>query len=70
MMNLRVDNMDVRLKWCQSNKNQNWDLIIFSNEIVFSDLRKSKKNLTQITQFIELQKLEKKNIGSMHRQQY
>ena len=43
MMNFTVDHMDARLKWCQSYKNKNWDLVIFSDETVFSDFRKSKK---------------------------
>ena len=47
MMNLTDDHMDVRLKQCQSYKNQNWDLVIFSDENVFSDFRKSKKKLVQ-----------------------
>ena len=47
MMNLTADQMDARLKWCQSNKNQNWDLIIFSDEILISDLRKIKKKWVQ-----------------------
>ena len=37
MMNLTADHMDARLKWCQFYKHQNWDLVIFSNETVFSD---------------------------------
>ena len=47
MMNLTVDHMDARLKWCQSYKNQNWSLIIFSDEIVFSNYRKNKKKWVQ-----------------------
>ena len=47
MMNLTNDHMDARLKWCQSYKNQNWDLVIFSDETVFSDFRKSKKKWVQ-----------------------
>ena len=47
MMNLTADHMDARLKWCQSYKNQNWDLVIFSDETVFSDFRKSKKKWVQ-----------------------
>ena len=46
-MNLTVDHMDARLKWCQSYKNQNWDLAIYSDETVFSDYRKSKKKWVQ-----------------------
>ena len=42
MMKLTADHMDVRLKWCQYYKNQNWDLAIFSNETEFSDFRKVK----------------------------
>ena len=47
MMNLTADHMNARLKWCQSNKNQNWYLFIFSDETVFSDFRKSKKKWVQ-----------------------
>ena len=47
MMNLTADHMDARLKWCQSYKNQNWDLVIFCDETVFSDFRKSKKKWVQ-----------------------
>ena len=47
MMSLTDDHMDARLKWCQSYKNQNWDLVIFSDETVFSDFRKSKKKWIQ-----------------------
>ena len=43
MMSITGDIMDARLKWCQYYKNQNWDLVIFSDETVFNDLRKSKK---------------------------
>ena len=42
-MNLMDNRIDARLKWCQSNKNQNWDLVIFGGEAVFSYFRKSKK---------------------------
>ena len=42
-MNLMADHMDARLKWCQSYKNQNWDLVIFSDKTVFNNFRKSKK---------------------------
>ena len=44
MMNLTADHMDERLKWCQSFKNQNWDLVIFSDETVFSDFKKVKRS--------------------------
>ena len=47
MINLTADHMDARLKWCQSYKNQNWDLAIFNDETVFSDFRKSKKKWVQ-----------------------
>ena len=47
MMNLTADHMDARLKWCQSYKNKNWDLVIFSDKTVFSDFRKSKKKWVQ-----------------------
>ena len=48
MMNLTADHMDFRLKWCQSyKKNQNWDLVNFIDETVFSDFRKSKKKCVQ-----------------------
>ena len=40
MMNFMADQMDARLKWCQSYKNKNCDLIIFSDETVFSDFKK------------------------------
>ena len=43
MMNLMADHMDARLKYCQSYKNQKWNLVIFSNETVFNDFRKNKK---------------------------
>ena len=46
-MNLTADHMDARLKWCQSYKNQNWVLFIFSDETVFSDFKKSKKKWVQ-----------------------
>ena len=70
MMNLTADHMDARLKWCQSYKNKNWDLVIFSDETVFSDFRKSKRSEYRKAQFIELQKLAKESIKSMHGQQY
>ena len=47
MMNLTADHMNARFKWCQSYKNQNWDLVIFSDETVFSDFRKRKKKWVQ-----------------------
>ena len=47
MMNLTADHMDARLKWCQSYKNQNWDLVIFSDQTVFSDFRKGKTKWVQ-----------------------
>ena len=47
MMNLTADHMDARLKWCQSYKNQNLNLVIFSDETVFSYFRKSKKKWVQ-----------------------
>ena len=40
-MNLKADHMDTRLKWCQSYNNQNLNLVIFSDETIFSDFRKS-----------------------------
>ena len=57
MMNFTANNMDARLKWCQSYKDQNWDFIIFSDETIYSDFRKSKKNEYKKAQYIELQKL-------------
>ena len=59
MMSLTADHTDARLKWCQSNKIKNWDLVNFGDQTVFSDFRKSKKSGYRKTQFIELQKLTK-----------
>ena len=44
-MNLTANHMDARLKWCQYNKNQNLDAVIFSDETVFNDFRKAKKKV-------------------------
>ena len=43
MMNPMFDHMEARLKWCQLYKNQNWNLVIFSDETVFSNFKKIKK---------------------------
>ena len=42
-MNLTVDNMNARLKWCKSYRIQNWDLVILGDKTVFSDLSKCEK---------------------------
>ena len=47
IMNLMDNRIDARMKWCQSYKNQNWDLVIFGNENVFSYFRKVKRNSTE-----------------------
>ena len=52
MMNLTAEHMDARLKWCQSYKNQDLDLVIFRDETVFSDFRKAKRSGYRKTQFI------------------
>ena len=70
MMNLTADHMDARLKWCQSYKNQNWDFVIFSDETLFSDFRKSKKKWVQKGTAYRAPKTGKESIRSMHGQQY
>ena len=70
MMNITTDHMDDRLKWCQSYKNQNWDLIIFRYETVLVTFEKVKRSGSRKAQFIELQKLAKESIRSMCGQQY
>ena len=52
-MNLMAGHMDTRMKWCQFYKNQNWDLVIFSDETVFSNLEKIKRSWSRKAQFIE-----------------
>ena len=70
MMNITGDQMDARLKWCQSYKNQYWNLVIFSDEIVFSDFRFCKKKWVQNGTVYQASKADKEIIRSMYGQQY